>query len=189
MEPDKSKLRDRKIAPLIDFQQQASFPYLQQKNFCSFACLWHDRHLPKPKAENQIIIQDRGTAKTVSSKFWKTTRKKTGNLDQFYDILQLLQYTNWGNLLDLNSRCTLYISVHPKQMYPIPQKILWMELKFDGWAFFFLLRSPHIWKIITASACTFHEFISLIVIISHLISLLCYEPWHPHDLMVNIHIC
>lgn len=49
--PDESKPHEKKIAPLIDSQQQASCPYLQQKNFYFFACLWHGHHLLEPKAE------------------------------------------------------------------------------------------------------------------------------------------
>ena len=50
VKPDELKLHEQKIAPLIDSQQQASYPYLQQKNFCSFACLWHGHHLLEQKA-------------------------------------------------------------------------------------------------------------------------------------------
>lgn len=56
--PDESKLHDKNIVPSIDFQQQASCPYLQQKNFYSFACLWRDHHLLEQKAEDQRITQD-----------------------------------------------------------------------------------------------------------------------------------
>jgi hypothetical protein len=48
--PDELELHEQKIAPLIDSQLQASYPYLQQKNFCSFACLWHGHHLLEQKA-------------------------------------------------------------------------------------------------------------------------------------------